>query len=133
VTEQPPERVRVTGPPRLTSRSRARTREIDEETVLGTVMMGSLLRAQLRSALLTLAPVVALAIGMPLAFYLAPGLIELRVIGVPIAWWVLGLLVYPLLVALGWSFVRRAERHEREFAELVEVNGLDIERGPGQP
>ena len=30
----------------------------------------------------------------------------------------LGVLVYPLLLGLGW-FVRRAERNERDFADLV--------------
>ena len=120
MSESKPERVRVTGPPRLTTRTRARTREIDEDTVLGTVLMGSLLRAQLRLAALTLAPVIVLAMGMPLVFHLAPQLADVRVMGVPVAWLVLGVLIYPLLFALGWSFVRRAERHEREFADLVE-------------
>ncbi|CUR60581.1 conserved hypothetical protein [metagenome] len=121
MSEQPPERVRVTGPARRTSRVRARAREIDEETVLGTVLMGSLLRAQLRLALLTLSPVVGLAVGLPLAFQLVPSLGDVRLAGVPVAWVVLGVLVYPLLFVLGWSFVRRAEIHEREFADLVET------------
>jgi hypothetical protein len=121
MSEGRPERVRVTGPPRLTTRTRARTSEIDEETVLGTVLMGSLLRAQLRLALVTLTPLLVLAAGMPLLFHLAPGFADVRVAGVPVPWLVLGALVYPLLFGLGWFFVRRAERHEREFAELVEI------------
>ncbi|MGD9958551.1 hypothetical protein [Nocardioides sp.] len=120
----PPERVRVTGPARLTSRARARAREIDEETVLGTVLMGSLLRAQLRLAVLTLLPVVLLGFAMPLAFRLAPELTEWHLVGVPVSWLVLGVLIYPALFLLGWSFVRRAETHEREFAELVEITEL---------
>jgi hypothetical protein len=120
-TTQPPARVRVTGPPRHTSRRRPRTREIDEETALGTALMSSLLRTQLRLAALVLTPLVVLAGGLPLVFHLAPGLADVRVVGIPVPWLVLGVLVYPFLGLLGWQFIRRAERHEREFAELVEI------------
>ena len=121
MTSQPPERVRVTGPPRRTPGRRPRTREIDEATVLGTVLMGSLLRAQLRLAVVTLTPLLVVAVGVPLAFHLAPGLADVRLLGIPLAWLLLGILIHPLLLALGWSYVRRAERNERNFAELVEI------------
>ena len=48
-------------------------------------------------------------------------------LGMPLSWLVLGMLVYPLLVLLGWIYIRRAERNERDFAELLS------EVGPGQP
>jgi len=124
-TQPRPVRVRVTGPPRRPSRTRARTHEIDEETVLGTVLMGSLLRAQLRLAVLTLLPLATLAVGMPLLFRLAPGLADLRLLGVPLSFLVLAGLVYPLLIALGWAYIRRAERHEAEFADLVGSSSPD--------
>jgi hypothetical protein len=119
VSEPRPARVRVTGPPRRPGRTRARTREIDEETVLGTVLMGSLLRAQLRLAVLTLAPLATLALGVPLLFRFAPGLADVRLLGVPLPLLVLAGLVYPMLIGLGAAYVRRAERHEREFADLL--------------
>lgn len=117
----PPERVRVTGPPRRTAARHARSRDIDDQTLLGSVLMGSLLRAQLRLAVLALFPLGILAAGLPLAFHLAPGLVDVRVVGLPLAWLLLGVLAYPLMVLLGWFYVRRAERHEQEFAELVEI------------
>ena len=40
-------------------------------------------------------------------------------VGVPLPWVLLGVLVYPWLITLGWAFVRRAERHEHDFADLV--------------
>ena len=123
---RPESRVRVTGPPRHVVRDRARAADIDEETELGAVLMGSLIRAQLRLALLTTLPLVALAAGLPLAARLAPGPAAVRLLGVPIAWWVLGVLVYPCCYLLGWLFVRRAERHERHFADLV--SGADAPR-----
>jgi len=121
VTEPRPARVRVTGPARVSTNRRPRASEIDDETTLGGVLISSLLRTQLRLALTTLAPLAALAVGLPLVFHLWPGLAGVRLVGVPVSWVVLGVLVYPLLFALGWRFVRRAERHEREFADLVET------------
>jgi hypothetical protein len=89
--------------------------------------MGSLVRSQLRLAMATLLPVLAFAAGVPLAFHLAPGLADVRLLGAPVAWLVLGVLVYPLLVLLGRFYVRRAERNEQDFAELVDIT----ERPPG--
>jgi len=117
------ERVRVTGPPRRRPRDSAapssRARDIDTDTRLGGIYLGSLLRAQLGLAARVLA-VLAVTVGAwPLVFHLWPGLASVEVAGVPVAWWVLGVLVYPLLVGLGWWYVRRAERHERDFADLM--------------
>jgi len=117
-TGSAPERVRVTGPPRRRTPT-ARTADIDDETRLGGVYMGSLLREQLRLALGILA-VLTVTVGvLPLAFHLVPGLSGLHVLGIPLAWVLLGVLVYPWLLGLGWVYVRRAERNERDFAELV--------------
>ncbi|MCW2797216.1 MAG: hypothetical protein JWM79_2713, partial [Nocardioides sp.] len=73
MTDPPPERIRVTGPARRHTPA-ARTFDIDSETRLGGVYLGSLLREQLRLALRILA-VLAVTVGsLPLVFYLAPGL-----------------------------------------------------------
>jgi len=37
-----------------------------------------------------------------------------------LGWLLLGVLVYPLLVLLGWVYVRRAELNERHFADLMD-------------
>ena len=113
-----PERVRVSGPPRRRTPT-ARTVDIDDETRLGGMYTGSLLREQLRLALGILT-VLGLTVGLlPLAFHLVPDLAGADVLGVPLAWLLLGVLVYPWLLVLGWVYVRRAERNEHDFAELV--------------
>ena len=125
MTQSPQQRVRVTGPTRRTPARRPRTSDIDDQTPLGTVLMGSLLRAQLRLAFATLAPLAVLALGLPLAFHLWPGLTGIRFLGAPLPWLVLGLLIYPFLVLLGWLHVRAAERNERAFAELVSTGSAN--------
>ncbi|MBD8870943.1 DUF485 domain-containing protein [Nocardioides donggukensis] len=121
MTGGPPERVRVTGPAQRRTPMPPRTAEIDDQTALGSVLMGSLLKAQLRAAALALLPLIGFAGGLPLLFHLAPGLADERLLGVPLPWLALGGLVYPFLFVLGWSYVRRAERNEQDFAELVEI------------
>jgi hypothetical protein len=60
-----------------------------------------------------------LLVGTALLGSFADRFVATRVLGVPLPWLVLGLLVYPLLIALGWYTVRSAERTERHFLELV--------------
>lgn len=119
-TSRPP-RVRVTGPPRRPASvvRPAGTREIDAGTELGAVYMRSLLREQRRLALRVLG-VLLLSVGLlPLLFHVWPALAGVGVAGVPLPWLLLGVLVYPWLVFLGWRYLRRAEANERDFAELV--------------
>ena len=127
MSEQPPEpavaRVRVTSPwterPRLRPRTTAAS-EIDAQSELGEIYVGTLLRAQLRLALSTLATL-ALTIGLlPLLFTLVPGLTSHHVLGMPVSWGILAFGCYPVLVFLAWRYVRRAERNERAFARVVE-------------
>ena len=115
-------RVRVTGPPRrrATTTHQSGTREIDAGTELGRVYMQSLLREQLRLALGILALLAVTVGGLPLAFHLVPGLAEVRVGPLPVSWLLLGFLVYPWLITLGWLYIRRSEANERDFAALVE-------------
>ena len=118
MSEPRPERVRVTGPARRHTPA-ARTVDIDTETRLGGVYLGSLLREQLRLALRILA-VLAVTVGsLPLVFFLAPGLAGVHVFGLPLSWLLLGVAVYPFLLLLGWRYVRRAERIEQDFADLM--------------
>jgi hypothetical protein len=118
----PPRRVRVTSPRTAAGRPRRVnvSSEIDAQTRLGELYMSTLLRAQLRLALLVLVALFLLVGGLPLAYRLFPDLNDVEVLGMPLAWVVLGFGVYPLLVGLGWVYVRAAERNERDFADMVE-------------
>lgn len=122
-TPGPTARVRVTGPRTGRRRATSVASEIDARTELGEVYMRSLVRSQLRLALGTTL-VLASTLGLlPLLFVLVPPLQHARVDGVPVAWPLLGLLAYPLLIGLAVSYVRRAERNEAAFRDLVGSGG----------
>ena len=114
----PPARVRISGPARRRTPP-TRAADIDAETRLGGMYMGSLLREQLRLAARVLLVLMGTVGVLPALFYLAPGLGAVHVLGLPLAWLLLGVLVYPFLFLLGWRYVRRAERNERDFADLM--------------
>lgn len=118
----PPRRVRVTSPRTAAGRPRRVTAssEIDAQTRLGEIYMSTLLRAQLRLAGVVVATLAVLVGGLPLAFWLFPRLDGVTVLGMPLAWVWLGFAVYPLLVLLGWFYVRSAEDNEQEFTDMVE-------------
>ncbi|WP_457206516.1 hypothetical protein [Nocardioides sp. P5_C9_2] len=116
-----PERVRVTGPPRRRASGVRPTasREIDADSDLGAIYMSSLLGEQLRLAAGVLVAMFLTVGLLPLVFHVFPDLSGLRLLGVPVPWLLLGVLVYPWLLVLGWVYVRRAEANERDFADLV--------------
>lgn len=122
MSDTTPRRVRVTSP--RTGAARAQrvpaAREIDAQTLLGEVYMSSLLRSQLRLALLSLAAVVVLVGGIPLFFWLLPDLSTVQVLAVPLPWLLLAFAVYPVLFVIGWLYVRAAERNERDFTDVLD-------------
>ena len=129
MTEKYAGRVRVTSP--LTTAPahvrRSVRQEIDESTGVGEVYMRSLIRAQLRAAL-TVAATLVLSIGaLPMLFLAFDSVTEMHLLGVPVPWLILGVLVYPGLFTLGWVYIRQVERAERDFTELVEPRRSDHE------
>jgi len=129
VSAEPPRRVArvtVTAPPTRRRRRTTITSEIDAQTQVGEVYVRSLVRAQLRLALVVCG-VLAVTVGLlPVVFVVAPALGDIHLLGVTLPWLVLGAGCYPVLIALAAWYVRRAERNERAFVRL-----LDTRRDPG--
>ncbi|QNS08518.1 hypothetical protein [Streptomyces xanthii] len=106
----------MTGEPRTahgaTGPSALRTQgEIDEQTTLGAAYVRSLMRGQLRTGTVAFAALAVPVAVLPLFF---------GALGDPaVEWLVLGAGCYPFLVLVAWWYVRRAERNERDFADLV--------------
>ncbi len=113
-----PPRVRVTGPPRHQRRTPP-THGLDAETPLGSLYVASLLRAQRAAAARALATL-ALTVGaLPLVFFLWPALGRAHLLGVPLPWLLVGIATYPCLMLIGWRHLRRTERIERDFVDLL--------------
>jgi hypothetical protein len=120
--EHPGRRVRVVlaGPGRPPPPEVRARQEVEEQTQVGEVLVRGLIRSQLGLAL-RLSLVVAGFLGsLPLLFALAPGLTDVRLLGLKLPWLLLGVLAYPFVIAVAWVHVRLAERNEQDFTELME-------------
>ncbi len=118
----PPRRVRVTSPRRDAHR-RAERRpgyvDLTEQTGLGELYFTALLRAQLRLALRVLLAVAILIGWLPGLFLLVPSASAAMVGPLPLPLLVVGMLLYPVVVAAAVVHVRAAERIERDFVDLL--------------
>jgi hypothetical protein len=122
VSAEPGRRVRITHPRTEAVRRppiRPVSTEIDEQTRLGEVYMQSLIRSQRRLGIVVCAVIFTGLAAIALLGAVAPRFAQLRLAGIPVPWLVLGLFVYPALIALAAYTVRHAERNERAFIELV--------------
>ncbi len=93
--------------------------EIAEQTSYGEILLDELIRRQLALSLRVASVFLLALFVLPLLNRFAPQLMAVRVLGLPLHWLVLAVLVYPLLWALGVYFVVTAKKHEDEFTELV--------------
>lgn len=100
----------------------AMSHEIDAQSTVGEALLRSLMRAQLRLAAVVLVLLAATLGSLPLIFELLPGIRRLHVLGIPLPWLLLGVLVYPVLLGLGWFYVRYAERNEAGFVRLLSAD-----------
>lgn len=117
---QPAPRVRVTRtrtseparPPSLRS-------EITTQSPLGATYLDSLVRAQRRLTVRVLGTLVAVLVGLLLTFALVPASRRLELLGLPLPWLLLGVVLYPAAVLVAWRYTRGAERIEAQFDDVV--------------
>ncbi|OJY47432.1 MAG: hypothetical protein BGP03_30360 [Pseudonocardia sp. 73-21] len=94
--------------------------DIQEATAVGALLRSNLIGTQLMVAL-RFAAVAGVTLGtLPLLFALFPAIGEFDVLGLRLPWLLLGVLVYPFLLGLGWWHTRTAERVEQNFADHVQ-------------
>ncbi|GAB1688501.1 DUF485 domain-containing protein [Krasilnikovia sp. M28-CT-15] len=97
---------------------RART-DLAEQTPVGEALVKGLMRAQLALALRLSLVVVAGLGSLPLLFAVAPAVGTAKVLGINLPWLLLGVGSFPFLVAVGWAYVRFAERNEQDFTAVI--------------
>ena len=117
---QRPQRVRVVLAGERRARPDPARREIEEQTLVGEVLVRGLIRTQLALAV-RLSALVAVLFGVqPLLYATVPGLAEVEVAGLRLPWLLMGVLAYPLIFLVALGYVRAAERNEQDFADLVD-------------
>jgi hypothetical protein len=101
---------------------RARSPALDDlyqPDAYGRELLTSLMRAQGGACLTVLLPALALLALYPLLTAIYPWLATYQLFGLPLTLLILGGGIYPPLVLLGFWYVRRAERLEQQFVELL--------------
>ena len=93
--------------------------ELADATPHGRLYLRRLIRRQLGLSLLALVAFGGFLGSLPLALYLLPGLQDVDVLGVPLPVLLIVLPPFPLFVAFGWLYARRAAALEDEFRDLV--------------
>lgn len=84
------------------------------------VYVRSLIRSQLRLALVVAAGFVIATGLFVVAIALVPDLDRTFVVGVPVSWLLLGFGLYPLVITVGVLYVRAAARNEARYRALAE-------------
>jgi hypothetical protein len=94
--------------------------ELEEQTSVGEALVRQLMKAQFRSALILAGVTAVILGGLPVLFWAVPAIDSAIVLGIRLPWLLLGVLPFPFLVLIGYLGTRAAERHEREFIDMVE-------------
>ncbi|MBM7077479.1 MULTISPECIES: hypothetical protein [Micromonospora] len=113
-------RIVLAGVSRRDTRAAHTRTELTQQTRVGEALVRGLVRAQLTLALrLSLLVLIGLG-GLPWLFAIAPPVARVTVLGVNLPWLLLGVVSFPFLIAVGWAYVRLAERNEQDFVDLVQ-------------
>ncbi|MFC8302161.1 hypothetical protein ACFUCV_00575 [Specibacter sp. NPDC057265] len=93
--------------------------EVAEQSAVGEVMVRSLIRSQLRLAVVVAAGfLAALFLCWALMAWL-PSFSQWRILGVPAPWLLLGVGIHPLIAVCAWLYVRAAAKNENRYRDLV--------------
>lgn len=104
---------------RSTAQSSRGLSDVQDPGAVGTLLRNSLVRTQLLLALrVSVVALIGLGV-LPALFIAVPVIGQVEVLGIRLPWLLLGVLVYPFLLGLGWWYVSSAEAAEQDFADDV--------------
>ncbi len=116
-------RVRVSAPRAQAAHIPHRTSvsdEVAQQSDVGELMVRSLIRSQLRLALVVTAGFIAsLLLCWGLVRWI-PTFSDANVLGIPVPWLVLGVGVYPVIGTCAWLYVKAATKNENQYRDLVD-------------
>jgi hypothetical protein len=93
--------------------------EAAEESDAGQLFVRSLIRSQLRLALVVGLGFLLILLAFPLMLGLVPGLADTTIAGLPFDWVLLGAGIYPVIGLSAWLYVRTAARNEARYRDLA--------------
>ncbi|WP_349643226.1 hypothetical protein [Arthrobacter sp. zg-Y1143] len=96
------------------------SRELDEQSEVGELIIGSLIRSQLRLALVVGGGFLLILLGVPVLLAFLPVSADLHIGSIPAPWILLGVGVYPLVIGCGLLYMLSAQRNENRYRDLVE-------------
>jgi hypothetical protein len=99
--------------------SSADARDAAQESDAGQVFIRSLIRSQLRLALVVAGGFLLILLAFPLMLGLVPGLAHSTIAGLPFDWVLLGAGIYPVIGLSAWLYVRTAARNEARYRDLA--------------
>lgn len=94
--------------------------ELEEQTSYGEELVRGFIRIQLWTAVRLGAIAVVLLCGLPVLFFYVPAIADVTLAGVRLPWLLLGVAPFPVLFGIGYWYNVLAERHERDFVDMVE-------------
>ncbi|MFI2564471.1 hypothetical protein [Paenarthrobacter sp. NPDC018779] len=113
-------RVRVTAPQQAARTTPGKSLDAGEDSDAGQVFIRSLVRSQLRLALVVGCGFLLILAAFAALLVYGPGVAETRVFGIPLDWLLLGAGIYPVIGLSAWLFTRAAARNEARYRDLVE-------------
>ncbi|HUR57491.1 MAG TPA: DUF485 domain-containing protein [Opitutaceae bacterium] len=91
-----------------------------DDTIHSEAFLRTLMRRQLRLSVACAATFLIALLGMPLLNYFAPALMATRIAGFTLSWLVLGVLFFPFVWIISWTFIKRSIALEED--EVTQVN-----------
>ena len=101
----------------------------EKQDIHSEKFLHSLMRRQLRLSVTCAATFMIALLGLPLANYFFPEVMAIRVFGFTLTWLLLGVLFFPLVWVISWTFIKRSIALEE--AEVAEVKRSGDEK-PGR-
>lgn len=90
-----------------------------EDRVHSEEFLHSLMRRQFKLSAVCAAAFLVVLLGVPLLNYFAPALMATRVFGFTLTWFVLGVLFFPFVWIISWTFIKRTIALENDEVKSV--------------
>ena len=90
-----------------------------EDRVHSEEFLNSLMRRQFKLSAACAAAFLVVLLGVPLLNYFAPAFMATRVFGFTLTWFVLGVLFFPFVWIISWTFIKRTIALENEEVKSI--------------